>query len=392
MIFLSLLQPHIQEFITSNLERDCSEIALKKNPFPNENYTEIINQISCKQKAKVKLPTWFHSENIVFPSKISIEQTSSEAAAAYKAALVDGESLFDATGGFGIDSYYFAKKIKNVVHCETNENLSEIVKHNFSVLKSQNISCIIGDSAEILTNLNQKFDWIYLDPSRRNETKGKVFLLSDCLPNIIELQDFYHQYSNQILIKTAPFLDIQAGLLELKNVKTIHIVAIENEVKELLWELDKTFKGLPKIKTINIQKNNNQVAEFHFDRIYDANYSLPQMYLYEPNVALLKSGCFEAISETFKVNKLHQNSHLYTSLELKEFQGRRFKIDTIVPFQKAEIKKYIQNQKMNVSTRNFPLKPEEIKKKYHIKDGGTIFAFFTTVLNNEKIVLLCTKI
>jgi len=37
------------------------------------------------------------------------------------------------------------------------------------------------------------------------------------------------------LIKTAPILDITAGLSELKNVKKIHIVAVENEVKELLW-------------------------------------------------------------------------------------------------------------------------------------------------------------
>jgi hypothetical protein len=47
---------------------------------------------------------------------------------------------------------------------------------------------------------------------------------------------------------------------------------------------------------------------------------------------------------------------------------------------------------MNVTTRNFPLKVEEIKKKHKISDGGTIFAFFTTNRNNEKIVLLCEKI
>ena len=392
MNFSSLLQPHIQEFIAAHLESDCTKIALKKNPFPNENYTEIINQINCKQRSKEKLPTWFQTNNIIFPSKIAIEQTSSEITAAYKASLIEGETLFDATGGFGIDSYYFAKKIKKVIHCEANVSLSELVNHNFSVLKSENCTCISGDSFEILTKINQKFDWIYLDPSRRNETKGKVFLLSDCSPNISELQEFYHKYTDRILVKTAPLLDIHAGLLELKNVKTIHIIALENEVKELLWELDKNFEGSQKIITINIQKNNNQVSEIELDRVYSPTYSLPQTYLYEPNVALLKSGYFDAVSEIFKVNKLHQNSHLYTSFECKDFQGRRFKIDKIVPFQKNEIKKHLQNQKMNVSTRNFPLKPEEIKKKYQIKDGGTIFAFFTTVLNNEKIVLLCTKI
>ena len=106
----------------------------------------------------------------------------------------------------------------------------------------------------------------------------------------------------------------------------------------------------------------------------------------------MKSGGFEAVSELFAIGKLHQHSHLYTSDEKLDFPGRKFQIDTIVPFQKKEISAYIQGKKMNVSTRNFPIKPEEIKKKYKIQDGGTIFAFFTTNMNNEKIILLCTKL
>ena len=114
--------------------------------------------------------------------------------------------------------------------------------------------------------------------------------------------------------------------------------------------------------------------------------------MFEPNASLLKSGGFEAISAIFEVEKLHQHSHLYTSDELKKFQGRRFEIVQEIPFQKSDVNKYIQNQKMNVSTRNFPLKVEEIKKKFKISDGGNVYAFFTTNLKNEKIVLLCTKI
>ena len=87
-----------------------------------------------------------------------------------------------------------------------------------------------------------------------------------------------------------------------------------------------------------------------------------------------------------------QSEPTTTHDEIKDFQGRRFEILHEIPFQKSDLKKYIQNQKMNVTTRNFPLKVEDIKKKYKISDGGTLFAFFTTNLKNEKIVLLCTKI
>ncbi len=83
-------------------------------------WIEILNQIEAKAKAKPKLPTWFAANNIVFPSKISVEQTSSEKTAAHKASLISGGSLIDLTGGFGVDDFYFAQKIKKVVHCEIN--------------------------------------------------------------------------------------------------------------------------------------------------------------------------------------------------------------------------------------------------------------------------------
>jgi hypothetical protein len=217
-------------------------------------------------------------------------------------------------------------------------------------------------------------------------------MLADCSPNVVELQDFYYQFTETILIKTAPILDLQAGLNKLKNVAEIHIVALDNEVKEILWLIRKNYIESPKIITINIEKDATIKTEISTKYKYQATYSLPKKYVYEPNVSLLKSGKFEALSELFKLHKLHQHSHLYTSDDLIDFPGRRFKIDTVVPLQKKSITQLIQNQKLNVSTRNFPIKPDEIKKKYKISDGGLIYAFFTTNLNNEKIVLLCTKI
>lgn len=388
----SILQKDIQDFITQNLNTDSSKLALKKNPFPAINYSIIINQIVAKKKAKDKLSTWFSSENIIYPEKISIEQTSSEITAKYKASLVSGKKLIDCTGGFGIDDYYFSKQFKSVIHCEINADLSQIVKHNFDILEASNIKCYQGDSTEILKQLNQTYDCIYVDPSRRNDAKGKVFMLADCLPNVVDLQDFYYQFTNTILIKTAPILDLQAGLLELKNVGQIHIVAVDNEVKELLWKIEKNHNHSPEIIAVNLEKEKQTITKIESSKSYSARYSLPKNYLYEPNASLMKSGGFEAVSELFAVNKLHQHSHLYTADEIIDFPGRKFQIDAVVPYQKKEIAQYIQNKKMNVSTRNFPIKPEEIKKKHKIQDGGTNYAFFTTNLNNEKIILLCTKL
>ena len=387
-----IIDPEVQNFIQENLSIDSRILALKKNPFPSVSYSEIINQIIAKKKAKDKLPTWYLGKNIVYPEKISIEQTSSELTAQYKSSLLSGQNIIDCTGGFGIDDYYFSKKFTTVFHCEINSKLSEIVQHNFNQLEINNINCLCGDSTEILKKLNQQFDAIYIDPSRRNDAKGKVFMLADCLPNVVELQNFYYQFTDTLLIKTAPILDLQAGLFELKNVAEIHIVALDNEVKEIVWLIRKNYVESPKIITLNIEKESTTKIEISTEYNYKATYSLPKKYVYEPNVSILKSGKFEAVSELFNLHKLHQHSHLYTSDDLIDFPGRRFKIDTVVPFQKKSILQHIQNKKLNVSTRNFPIKPDEIKKKYKISDGGLIYAFFTTNLNNEKIVLLCTKI
>lgn len=386
-----ILNTEIQEFIDNNIGADISKLALQKNPFPDFNWTEILNQISTKTKAKDKLPTWFSSSNIIYPSKISVEQTSSEKTASYKSSLISGESLIDLTGGFGVDDYYFSKQLKEVVHCEINETLSEIVRHNFEQLDAENIECFSGDSLEVLQELNRKYDWIYIDPSRRNDAKGKVFMLKDCLPNVPDLLGLYFSYSDNILIKTAPILDISAGISELKNIKNIHIIAVNNEVKELLWEIQKSYNKEISIKTINLSKQ-NEIFEFVLDESGNPTYSLPKHYLYEPNSAIMKSGGFDKIGNVFKVEKLHQHSHLYTSDELLGFPGRIFKIENRFLYNKSEMKQFLEGTKINITTRNFPETVEAIRKKWKIKDGGDEYCFFTTDLNNNKIVLICTKI
>ena len=390
----SILNKNIQEFITQNTGVSISKLALQKNPFPEVDWIVVLNQIEARTKAKDKLPTWFSTENIIYPSKVSVEQTSSEKTAEYKASLISGKSLIDLTGGFGVDDYYFSKKFKVVAHCEINEDLSNIVKHNLQQLQIKNCFCYATDSANILKESDADvWDWIYIDPSRRNDAKGKVFMLKDCLPNVPESLDFYFKKSNSILIKTAPLLDISAGLSELKFVKNIHIIALENEVKELLFEIHNHYKGSITLKTANILKDKIETFEFVLDDEMDfIPYELPKKYIYEPNSAIMKSGGFDEVSSIFKIGKLHKHSHLYTSDELIDFPGRTFEIEKVIPYSKNDMKTELVNEQANITTRNFPETVENIRKKWKIKNGGNKYCFFTTDKNDNKIVLICTKI
>ncbi|WP_250436554.1 class I SAM-dependent methyltransferase [Hanstruepera flava] len=389
----ALLNKEYQAYINANLSTDIQSLILNPKINPPFDFKDLILQIESKKKCKKKLPTWFNSKNIYFPNKLNIEQTSSETTAKYKSQLVSGKRLIDITGGFGVDAFYFSKVIDQVIHCEISKSLSEIVAHNFKELQAENIKTVSGDGLKFLEKNDVAFDWVYIDPSRRHDDKGKVFFLNDCLPNVPEnLEEIFNKCSN-ILIKTSPLLDLSVGLNELKHVKEIHIVAIDNDVKELLWVLQKDYSGGVAIKTINYSKTKNQLFDFNLSKEKESvpNYSLPQNYLYEPNSAILKSGAFNLISTELILNKLHQHSHLYTSKNQIKFPGRVFAIRAYFPYNKETMKRF-KNLKANVSIRNFPGSVKSLRTKHKIKDGSNLYLFFTTDLNEKRIVIECKKL
>ncbi len=386
----SILNIEVQDFIHKNLQTDITKLVLKGSPFKNISIQELAKQIISKSKCKKKLPTWYNAKNIYYPDKLNIEQTSSEITATYKAQLITGKSILDITGGFGVDSFAFSKKFKDVTHCEINTELSTIVAHNYKQLKAKNIQTIAKDGIVYLINSNKIYDCIYIDPSRRNELKKRVFLLADCTPDLSKNLDVLLKYSNTILIKTSPILDIQAAINELHSIKEIHIVAIQNEVKEVLYLIQKKYSEKISYKTINITKTENQIFTF-LPNITEVNYSLPKQYLYEPNAAILKAGAFKEVGNQLNISKLHKHSHLYTSDSEILFPGRIFKILQQTAYHPKKIKKIFQIEKANITTRNFPDSVATIRKKTKIKDGGTLYLFFTTNIYNEKIVLVCEK-
>ena len=389
----NLLRKDVQDFIQENRKTDLSKFILKGSPFPDVTVQELAVQIKGFNTAEKKLPTWYSTHGILFPPKLNLEQTSSEKAAKYKAEIIYGKRLIDLTGGFGVDAYCFSRTFTEVDYCEMNAELAEIAAHNFKNLGAENIEVYTGDGIVYLGANSSKADWIFLDPARRDNHGGKVFKLEDCLPDVPEHLQLLFTRTDKILIKTSPLLDLKAGLDELKNVSGIHIVSVENEVKELLWVLTPNSKPEVGIKTINFQKKGDQVFEANLEReVTETDYSLPQKFLYEPNPAIMKSGLFAALGQQTETKKLHQHSHLFTSEEEKKFPGRKFEIIDVKEFNKRKLKNEFKDKKANITTRNFPESVSEIRKKLQIKDGGKDYLFFTTNLRNEKIVIKCRKL
>ena len=379
--------------IASQLDKIEPKEFVLKNPLKLDSdlLKLVVNQAIFNQTLAHKIPEW-QNKNLLAPAKISLEQCSSQITAEYKAQKIVGELGIDLTGGLGVDSYFFSKKFKQFVHNEINQSLSKLVAVNFEKLDIQNVKFKNQKAEEF--EFSSQADFIYLDPARRDSANRKMVSLKDCHPNLLEIKDKLLQNAEMVMVKYSPMLDIKDTIALLQHVKEVIILAEKNEVKELVFVLTNQLCEDPTISCVNL---GSLQSEFSFkyadENTIHLQFKEPRAYLYEPNASIMKAGGFKSIAANFGIDKIAANSHLYSSETLKiDFPGRIFEIENVIDYDKKLLNKIIITKKANVSTRNFPFSPDEIKKQLGLKDGGDKYLFFTENHNKKKIVLICTKI
>ena len=382
MNFTDLQNPEVQDWIHDNVNQNVYELALKKSPFAGIEMKDLVQQIQGLQTAKTKFPI-LYQKGILFPPKLNLEQTSSQATALYKANLLQGETMADITGGFGIDAMAFAKVYKKVFHIERNLDLQKHAENNFKTLEIQNIESFATDGIDFLLNFHEKLDVIYIDPSRRNLQKKKVFLLEDLQPNLLEVVNLIKEKANYSIIKLSPLIDLTYLIEILEDIAEIHVVALKNEVKEVLIVLN--FDSIQKktIKAVNLETNH---ADFAFDFFESKNaeiqYSELKKYIYEPNGAIQKSGGNDTLGNQFNLKKLHPNTQLFTSENLNlAFPGRIFEVLDSIKNPKQELK----GKSIQAVHRNFSENLFTIQKKFKLNLNGTEPVLFAQSLERNYI-------
>ncbi|WP_129713892.1 class I SAM-dependent methyltransferase [Pedobacter sp. SYP-B3415] len=382
----ALLQPDVQKWLWDHADADVHRIALSSSPFQQISAAELATQLTARRNSRKKLPTWYATPGIIFPTLLSIEQASSETTARYKAGLVTGKSVADLTGGFGVDSLYFSRRAQRVLHCEMNSPLAEVAAHNARLLGSENIRFAHADGLDLLAAEKLSFDTIYLDPVRRGLT-GKVFLFADCQPNVIEHLDFLMAHCRRLIIKSSPLIDLTAGIRELGGVTEIHIVSVRNECRELLWVIDENRSATPEIIAASLNSSDKCYRVRPGAEMVEPEYAAMghDGFLFEPDAAVMKSGAFNQVAQDFGLKKIAPQSHLYTgSQHVPEFPGRVFTIREVTDW---PIFKKQKGTAGNVIVRNFPLKAAELSKKYNRGAADTDFLIFTTNLTGKQIVI-----
>lgn len=385
-----LLDANVRAFIKANAQADLHQLILKRDKFPGIPVAVAVDQIRSRLKAEHKLPLWYEDSHVIFPPPLSMEQCSSESAARFKANLFMGGNALDLTGGAGVDSFYLAQQFKQLIYVEKEKFLCAIARHNFDALGTGNIEVVNSTAEAFISRTNEKYDLIYIDPSRRKGDK-KVFRWEDLEPDMLTFQFPLLKQAKWVLIKGSPLMDIQLAVKQLQHVEQVIVVAIANEVKEVLFIQNKSFSGSISVRACNI--TDNQIDEFEYvlseENQEEININNVEKYLYEPNAAIMKSGGFNSIAQKFQLTKLHQHTHLYTNdTLLPYFPGRTFQVMAVLPYNKKQLSKACPAGKANIAVRNFPESVAKIRQRTGLRDGGDQYLFaFTDYLNNRRFAL-----
>ena len=395
------------DYVRQHADDDVRKLALQGVKDTDVDLTQALQQIAGRQTARRKLPSWAAVEGIVYPPHLNMEQCSSEQTARYKAKIVNGKSVngkfADLTGGFGVDFYWISQSFQQRCYIEQNEQLCTISSENFHAL-GLDCSVCCCDAVTYLTTMPH-VDLIYMDPARRNEHGGRTYSIEDCTPNVIELLPLLMEKANRVMLKLSPMLDWRKATDDLKYVREAHIVSVDNECKELLLLLDKEATEDLRVVCVNDDKT------FEFFPSRGNTFSLTEQnglslaekrpfsesetaFLYEPNASIMKAGCFKELAERFSVHQISANSHLFlSSVEIDDFPGRGFQISSISSMNKQELRTALKDtDRANISVRNFPLTPDQLRKKMKLKDGGDVYIFATTTSDGAHRLYICRKI
>lgn len=427
-----MLNEATRQFVCQHSDDDVRRLALQAHATPDVDLPMALDQIRGRQTARQKLPSWVAIDGIVYPPHLSMEQCSSEQTAQYKAQLLarllqsdfsmesaKNTHFIDLTGGFGVDFVAMAQAVskfleqenfsqnghqKRFVYVERNEHLCDLARHNFPLLGLPDVEIVCDTAEKFLENPSSLHTphstIIFLDPARRDAHGQRTYALADCTPNVLELRDELFKSADFIVLKLSPMLDWHRAVEELKTVSEVHIVSVANECKELLLVLRKEVQKT-RIFCVNDQQRFSYEVENNEKNvpcIAETTSLSEKKHLYIPNSSVMKAGCFAELCNHFHLAALAPNSHLFVKTDeselsdakIDDFPGKIFQISAISSMNKRDLRENLQGiDRANIATRNFPMKPEELRRRLKIKEGGDNYIFATTLANGKHVLIVC---
>ena len=412
------------DFVCKHANDDVRKLALSAKRTEKLDLSFALDQIAGRQKARTKLPSWYalaasgegvdEAHFLVFPPHISMEQCSSEQTAKYKKRILDrllpsildhpwsrNAHFIDITGGFGVDFSFLAQGFAEATYVERQEHLCEIARHNFPLLglPHANVICKELETPLQLPSLRAALQEtiVFIDPARRDTNGNRTYAIGDCTPNILDFIGELLKKTVVVVVKLSPMLDWHQTVEDINRasgsgnaVREVHIVSTQNECKELLLVLSERYESELEVYCVN----DDDVFVFTPSETRTKTLEVkPSKKLFVPNASVMKAGCFPEIEARFGIRQIGKNSHLFIGSEdIVGFPGRVFNILCVTTMNKKELKSALAGiDRANISVRNFPLSPEQLRKRLKIKDGGDIYLFATTTDEEEHVIYVTGK-
>ena len=387
--FVEMEEEKFIRFLLDHDTDDPNRLLLSAARWPGIDVRRAARCIEARRKIRDKVPAWHAHPELDYPGSLALEQCSSEATARYKQAFVpEGARMADLTGGLGVDCWFLSQRAAETHYCERNAELCAAARHNFSALGSRPIAVHEGDGIAWLRAQEGRFDLLYLDPARRGKSGEKVYDMTDCEPNLLEIKELLLDRADRVLTKISPMADITRTLRQIPETRELHVVETGGEVRELLLLLASGPQAArihvyADGRTFNFSPEEEAAAEVRYATHIGR-------YLFQPAKALRKAGAFRLLSKRFGLTKLAPSTHLYTADEPAEgFPGKCFEVEEVLEWNRAVLKTLRSRyDRLELSALNFPMDTDALRSRLGIADGGAHHAF-ATVMDNKKLMIIC---
>jgi hypothetical protein len=379
-----LLDPRVQKLLAIHADDDPRDFAMRFHGRKDLPVRAMAEQIACRKKALKKLSS-LSAYGLIYTS-LALEQCTSEQVAAYRASFMDGARLIDMSGGLGIDTMQLSGRFGSIDYFERDEVLCAAAAYNFKKAGTSNVEVHHADSVEFLASCDDdRFDWIFVDPARREQGRRSVGLQS-ASPDVTIIHDLMLRKAPKVCIKASPALEVKGLEILLPSLSLVAAVSLDGECREqfLLLERGHSRGSRPERKAVCLGQGPPGIIEIKEDtgagRVVAGSV---RCYLFEPDPAIIKTGLASTVAAGSGMEFVNGTVDYLTADFLPEqFPGRSFEVVDVVPFKPKSFRAFLEKHRLDVAgasvqRRDFPLSPDEIRKKFRIGENGRAFLFFT---------------
>ncbi len=366
---------------------EASDFVLQhKLAYPQQLLRAVAEQIACRSLLAKKHPAL--PELLV--ERSLLEQSTPSVVAAFRASLLgEGAVVVDGTGGLGIDIASVAPHYDSAVYCEMDPARVALFRANQAALGLSAVAVQSGDSMAYVSALSEPVDLLFLDPARRDSQK-RFATMDQYSPDVCAHWSMLLQRAKRVAVKLSPMTDIASLLKQFSSVEKIVVISLDGEVKELLLLASAERSGAVAVEAICLKREARP-----YRCVVDASLVEPVAAVGEllciPDAAIRKARAETALLREFDLSLLSLPASLLTGHVCAEgFPGRVITVDTVVPWQRKSVKRFLKQRDITAATivsREFPLKAKELRTQLKLAESARVYLLFTTLCTGERVMI-----